>query len=209
MDVYSTEEEQIEHIKKWWKENGLSIVGGVVIGLSAIFGWRAWQGYQIEQSMLASDIFQSMIVNVRQAKHPEVRESAEKLLKEYKGTTYAVYAAFVLANMEVENNEYAEAIRHLQWVEKESDSAEYITLAKLRRARIMLLDGKSDEALELLESTSPGKYLSSFEELKGDVYLQLGKTEAARDAYEIALASRDTSINNTYLELKINNLGGP
>ena len=31
MDVYKTEEEQVEAIKKWWQENGKSIIAGVVI----------------------------------------------------------------------------------------------------------------------------------------------------------------------------------
>ena len=45
-----TEEEQVEQLKKWWKENGLSIVGGVVVGLALVFGWRSWQHHQLERS---------------------------------------------------------------------------------------------------------------------------------------------------------------
>ena len=40
MDVYKTEEEQVEAIKKWWNENGKSIIVGIVVGITAIFGWR-------------------------------------------------------------------------------------------------------------------------------------------------------------------------
>jgi len=31
LDVYSTEEEQVEAIKKWWNENGKSIIAGIII----------------------------------------------------------------------------------------------------------------------------------------------------------------------------------
>ena len=33
MEVYTTEEQQVEVIKEWWKENGTSVIAGTVIGL--------------------------------------------------------------------------------------------------------------------------------------------------------------------------------
>ena len=33
--VHKTEEEQEDQIKNWWKENGIQIIGGVVIGMLA------------------------------------------------------------------------------------------------------------------------------------------------------------------------------
>ena len=44
MEVYETEEQQVEAVKKWWKENGVSLIVGVVMGLSAIAGWKYYQG---------------------------------------------------------------------------------------------------------------------------------------------------------------------
>ncbi|MEW8396328.1 MAG: tetratricopeptide repeat protein, partial [Candidatus Thiodiazotropha sp.] len=40
MSEYQTEEEQVEAIKRWWKENGTSVIAGLVIGLGGIFGWQ-------------------------------------------------------------------------------------------------------------------------------------------------------------------------
>ena len=37
-----TEEEQVEALKSWWKENGKSLIMGVVIAVAAVFGWRGW-----------------------------------------------------------------------------------------------------------------------------------------------------------------------
>jgi predicted negative regulator of RcsB-dependent stress response len=33
LDVYNTEEEQVEAIKKWWNENGKSIITGIIIAV--------------------------------------------------------------------------------------------------------------------------------------------------------------------------------
>ena len=38
-----TEEEQVEKLKAWLKENGLSIVMGIVIGVGGIGGYNYWQ----------------------------------------------------------------------------------------------------------------------------------------------------------------------
>ena len=42
MELYDTEEQQVEAIKDWWKENGKSVILGAVIGLG-LFGWRYYQ----------------------------------------------------------------------------------------------------------------------------------------------------------------------
>ncbi len=61
MDVYKTEEEQVEAIKKWWQENGKSIIAGVVIGITAIFGWRAYDNHTAVQAEAASTLYEQMI----------------------------------------------------------------------------------------------------------------------------------------------------
>ena len=208
MEGYRTEEEQIEHLKKWWQENGLSIVAAIVIGLSAVLGWRAWQEHLIKQAEAASDIYQSMINNSIQAKHSEARLEAERILEDYGSTTYAIYAAFMLARFEAENGNLDNAARHLQWIESNTGDEEFTALANLRHARILLLENKPEEALARLKTTDPGKYLSSYEELKGDIYVHQGNIDEARNAYEIALASRDSLKSDTsLLELKLDNLG--
>ena len=53
MDVYNTEEEQVEAIKKWWNENGKSIITGIIIGVIAIFGWRSYENHTAMQAKAA------------------------------------------------------------------------------------------------------------------------------------------------------------
>ena len=43
MADYETEEEQIEALKDWWRENGNSLLIGVAVALVAVFGFRGWQ----------------------------------------------------------------------------------------------------------------------------------------------------------------------
>ena len=53
MSEFLTEEEQVERLKQWWKENGRSIIAGVVIGLGVFGSWQGWRAYQIQQAEAA------------------------------------------------------------------------------------------------------------------------------------------------------------
>ena len=65
MDVYKTEEEQVEAIKKWWSENGKSIIAGIIIGIAAIFGWRGYENHTAMQAKAASMLYEQLLVASR------------------------------------------------------------------------------------------------------------------------------------------------
>ena len=209
MDGYITDEEQIEHLKKWWTENGKSIIGGIIIGLTAVFGWRGWQDYLITRAEAASDIYQDMIVEIRQEKNAEARKYADELLNDYSATTYAVFASFMLAKLDSDNNNLDSAISHLQWVLDNTDEDEFSHLARIRMARLHLANRNPDKALAILSYEKPGKFLSSYEELKGDSYIQKGNNTVAKSAYELALATQAPSSSNaqSILQLKLDDIG--
>lgn len=210
MDVIRSDEEQIEALKKWWGENGWAIVGGIVIGLGAIFGWRAWQAYQIKIAEQASDIYATLIVDVRTKKNDQARTLAKKLLDEYPKTTYARFADLMLAMLDVEDNDLDSAREHLQHVINNADQEEIKHLARIRLARVLLSSGKPEDALKLIDTVDQGKFAASYEEVMGDIYIQLNKPEEARKAYQLALAtSTNQGQNDSFLEMKLDNLGQP
>lgn len=208
MDVNRTEEEQIQALKQWWVENGKSLIGGVIIGLGAVFGWRGWQAHVIAQAEAASGIYTDMIVEVRQGKNDKSREFADKLLNDYSSTTYATFAAFVLAKQDVEANQLDSAVGHLQWILDNTDQDELKHLARLRMARILLDDNKPEQALSLLNVIDPGQFKASYEELKGDIFIQQGKIEDAQIAYQQALANSYNPANDdSFLQMKLDDIG--
>ncbi|MBE8157839.1 MAG: hypothetical protein HAW59_00340 [Betaproteobacteria bacterium] len=40
IEIGTTEEQQVEQIKQWIKENGLQIIIGISLGLGSIWGWN-------------------------------------------------------------------------------------------------------------------------------------------------------------------------
>ena len=75
MDVYTAEAQQIEEIKKWWRENGLSVVLGLTLGVSGIFGWRYWQDVNVESAEAASALYSDMIVSLQNENPTQARGS--------------------------------------------------------------------------------------------------------------------------------------
>ena len=208
MEGYRTDEEQIEHLKKWWNENGKAVIGGLIIGLAAVYGWRGWQTHLIEQGKAASDIYQNMTEEVRQNKKDSAREYANNLLTDYSSTTYATFAAFMLAKLDAENKNPASAINHLQWILENENEQALSHIARLRIARLLLAQNKPLQSLEILNVGNPGKFISSYEELRGDSYLMQGNTEAAKKSYEQALINQKTSANEqSIIQMKLDDMG--
>ncbi len=44
MEIYNNEEQQVEAIKRFWKQNGTSILAGIAIGLAGLYGFRVLSG---------------------------------------------------------------------------------------------------------------------------------------------------------------------
>ena len=208
MDVNRTEQEQIEALQKWWADNSKSVISGILIGLAAIFGWRGWQAHLQATAEAASDLYTNMIIEVRDHKNDKAREYADKLLNEYSKTTYASFAALMLAKLDVEDAKPDEAIKLLQLVLDKSDQDSLKHLARLRLAGILLDENKPDEALSVLNVSDEGAYTAGYAELRGDIYARQGKYEEARAAYQITLGDSGTESNDTsFLQMKIDDLG--
>ena len=208
MDVYITEQEQAEAIRNWWAENGKYVIIGVILGLFAIFGWREWQSFKINQSIKASDIFQTIIVSIQQNKSQESKSQASNVIRNYENTGYAIFVRLILAQLAVDNNEYGQAEEHLRWALDNTQNESLKREIRVRLVRVYIADRKFDEASSLLTVAYPGVFSSVYEELKGDIYALQGKINEARATYMKAIElSRSSSIDQTFLNMKLDDLG--
>ena len=208
MEGNRTDEEQIEHLKKWWEENGKSIIGGIALGLIAIFGWRGWQDHLVVQGENASDLYEQMAADTRQEQGADVTAIADQLIQDYKSTPYSTFSSLLQAREAVEKDDIESAIIHLQWALDNTNNDEFRHLARLRLSRLLLVEGDKDAALSLLEKSDPGKFASSYHELRGDILLQQGDSKAAQDAYTQALATQNSIHGNqSIVQMKLDDLG--
>jgi len=208
LEGYRTDEEQIEHLKRWWDENGKSIIGGIAIGLIAIFGWRGWQDHLVTQGENASDLYEHITNDISREKGKHAEEIADQLNQDYKSTPYSTFSSLLLAREAVEKNDIDAAKNHLQWVLDNTDSDEFRHLARLRLSRLLLEEGDKELALSLIENVYTGKFASSYHELRGDILLQQGDSKAAQDAYTQALSTQNSIRGNqSVVQMKLDDLG--
>ena len=202
METYNSDDETAEAVKKWWRENGKSVVGGAVIGLAAVFGWQGWQQHVTSQGEEAAAVYETMMVRLN-AGSEEVNGLAERLRSAYPSTPYATLGALAQAKLSVERGALAEAETHLRWAIKNSPMGEMAALARLRLARVLAADDRADEALTLIAEVQG--FEAVVEELRGDILLARGDREGAKSAF---LAARQAGGNDATLDLKIDQLGG-
>lgn len=203
MDVNLSEEEQVEALKKWWKENGKSVVAGVVIGLGGVFGWRAWVDYKQEVAEQAS--FQFEQLNMRMSQETEAATAqAESLIQNYGNTAYAYFAALDLAKMKLEAGDSGGARAQYQWVLDNAGEAPIRQIARLRLARVMLADEDLDGASAVLAKASDDSFRGEVAELEGDIARARGDLEAARQAYAEALENNVSG--SALVQMKLDDL---
>ena len=119
MDIYSTEEQQAEAIKRFFRENGVSLALGIVVGLGGLYGWKAYNQNQITTAEKASDSFTTFVEG------DDVLSSADTFISENKDTNYATLAAFVAAKDAVDEQKLDVASEKLSWIV--SNRAKYRT----------------------------------------------------------------------------------
>lgn len=190
---YETEEQQLEAIKDWWKQNANMIIGGVVIGISAIFGWQYYQDQTIVSQSNASIIYQQVMNSSQNT--PSLNEQqtrVNQLQADYANTPYASLAALLLAKQHMAAGEFVKAQQQLEWVAGNAKQDEIQYLAQIRLAKLFFSLQQPDKALDILNKDFPSSFQAMVFELKGDVLLTQGNKPEAQQAYQQALMLSDS-----------------
>jgi predicted negative regulator of RcsB-dependent stress response len=175
METHETEEQQIAALKSWWKENGSSIVTGIVLGLAVLFGAKAWFAYQERTAQNASNVYMVMMNALETGDAALVSERAGLLIAEFSRTPYAAFAALALAKLKLEEGELEAAQAQLQWALDNSSSAVIQDVVRLRLARVQIARGELDAAAQLLDQAVPGSAFDAlYTEVRGDIHAARG-----------------------------------
>jgi predicted negative regulator of RcsB-dependent stress response len=195
---YETEEQQVQAIKQFWKDNGMAIVAGAVIGLGLLWGWRAYNDSQISSKEQASAAYNA---SLEKLVDNENSDELATFITQNKDTGYASLAALILASDAVEKEDYDIAKTSLQSaIEGDEVIAD---IARLRLANLHLQLNEPDEALSVLDAVTASSFTNQVEELKGDALFAKSDFDGAKDAYTLAMA---LSPNNPSLKMKRDNI---
>lgn len=216
---YDSDEEQIEQLKRLWKDYGKPVLVGVLVTLIGVFGYKAWQKNQYERVVAASQLYQNLLDTLGESEGDDLSQEqastlshvVDTLQKEYDSSRYAAMATLFLVKKQVRDNELDKAEQSLRWILAQNNDPDIDALARIRLARVLL--GQSEKngqkALEVLNAIGSGEqsFVVSLESVRGDAYRALGQQDNARKAYQKALdASRTQGQPRPLLQLKLDDL---
>jgi predicted negative regulator of RcsB-dependent stress response len=192
LDIYKTEDEQVQALKKWWSDNGASTVVSIVVALAVVFGWRGWQDQQRAQVDAASYAYDALMVavsdvasdpsdiNIAKAEH-----LAETLKTDYSDSGFAQFAALFKARQAVQDKDWGVAESELRWVLNNEPGIEMRLLTELRLAKVQFSSGEVEAALNTLDQDASA-FAPQFAELRGDILQAEKNYSAAYAAYQSA-----------------------
>ncbi|BAJ01348.1 YfgM family protein [Shewanella violacea] len=203
MEIYSTEEQQVDAIKQFWKDYGSSIAVGAVVGLGGLFGWNYYSDHQITQAELASEAFQA--VSASNISDNGMLTAAENFAKDHSQKGYQSLLELIVAKAAVEAGDLEKAEATLKSVVASAPDKGLVMVATMRLARVQAEQGQIATAITTLSQVSDPAFTAQRDELKGDFLVRKGDDEQAKAAYQAAVKNGGTSASPA-LQMKLDNL---
>ena len=203
MEIYNTEEQQEEAIKRFLKENGASLVIGAFIGLAGIYGWNYYQKSQIDQ-MAQESLAYSQVTKTLASPDASL-EQASTCVAEHADTQYSQLTQLLMVKALVEKKEFDQATTILKQVVASNVEQTVKSIAFMRLARIEMMQLRNDDALATLAKLNDSAFDVQKNELKGDIFLAQGDQVKARSAYQSAMDAAG-DLPKGMLEMKLNDL---
>jgi predicted negative regulator of RcsB-dependent stress response len=199
-----TDNEREEQLRRWWSQNWLWIVGGVALGLALLWGWQYWQQSKMRQAQAEESAYAAVLDLLGAQKFDEASVKGKALRSEHPASPYADQADMALARGAVESRKPEAAVPHLKAVIDGSKDEELRGIARSRLARVLIEQGKFDEAVAALDVAKAGSFAALYHEIRGDAFGAKGDAAAARREYDAALAAAKdgAQIDIAYVELK-------
>jgi predicted negative regulator of RcsB-dependent stress response len=204
VEIYQTEEQQVDAIKGYWQKNGNTIIAGIALGFASFIGYNFYQDSKVEQELLISDRYQTLIEQSTKETNTFALD-AQKFIDENTDSSYAALTALAMAKESASYKDWTLVQKQLMIAINSAPSEGIKAIATLRLARVQVQLEQYTEALVTLKQALPASFTAALEEIKGDAYLQQGKKELARNAYQAAI-NADGLTTSPSLQVKLDDL---
>ncbi|MFZ7218007.1 YfgM family protein [Avibacterium avium] len=202
--AYTIEEEQeLNELKTWWKENGKLVVAIFVLTLAGVFGWRYWQSHQIAQNQQRSAQYEQLVSQFQVGKANV--GSVEQFAQSNDKTAYAVFALLDAASISVQKQDFAQAENLLKQALVNADDDILRSVSALRLAAVQFQQQQFDNALASLDQVKGDAWNSAAFLLKGDIQLAKGDKESAKASFEQGLKNA-SPVETDLIQVRLNNL---
>ncbi|QET01269.1 MULTISPECIES: YfgM family protein [Cupriavidus] len=180
------EQEQLESLKAWWNQYGNFVTWILIAGLLAFAAWGGWNYWQRSQARDAALLYEQVTKAAEARDADRVKRAATDLESKFGRTAYGQMSALVAAKTLYDAGDLAGAKAQLQWAIDHGDG-DYVHLARVRLAGVLLDEKAYDQGLALLKTDPPGPFEALYADRRGDLLAAQDKRDDARAAYRRAL----------------------
>ncbi len=203
-----SEQEQIDQIKYFWSDWGKYLIAIIVVALAVYITDFLWNKHKDNLSNQAASVYFNFTTSVSSGNNAIAYKLAQQLEEEYPHLQYSDLASIWAAKLAYTEKNIDLAKNFLLWTINDASDKNFVSLAKLRLAKVYIDQKQFDKAMSLLKSDDNQAFSVLFYQTRGDLYIAKNEPNMARDAYKEALkrAGDDSSITQS-IQLKLDVLG--
>jgi predicted negative regulator of RcsB-dependent stress response len=199
-----TDNEREEQVRRFIRENLLYLLLAVALGIGGVAGYKYWQSRQLGGAESAKDEYEAVLESLSAGQPDQAAERSRALRAAYAKSPYADQAELALARAAVARRDYDAASQRLRAVIDGAGDPLLRQIARTRLARVMIEQGRHDDAIALLQVEQAGAFSALYHEIRGDAFAAKGDAAEARKEYTAALSVDDeqTGIDSAFVALK-------
>ena len=190
-----------EKVISWLEENYKGLILGLIIGLSILYGYKAYISNENTKQLNLSRQYDLAINDYNSGKIDDILRFSRNNITQNPKNIYTSLASLYSAKEMYKQNNFEEAYVFLDHIIKYSSDNEIKNLAKYRKAKLLIEEESYQEA-HLLIGEKPDNY--QLIELKGDLYLIQDEYLKAVNYYNDVLGYSITPNERKNIIAKIN-----
>jgi predicted negative regulator of RcsB-dependent stress response len=196
--------ERAEQVRTFVRENLWFALLALALGVAAVTGFRYWQAKRTGGAEQAESEYSAVITALSSGQREQAGELAKELRAKHAGSPYADQADLAIAKLAVVRRDYDDAAKVLRSVMDNANDPLLRQVARTRLARVLIEQGKHDDAIALLPLADAGAFQALYHDIRGDAYAAKGDAATARTEYTAALEkdSANSGLDSAYVALK-------
>ena len=187
------QQEQMQHLKAFWKANGKWITSSLILVfliVGSINGWKLWNNYNKEK---ASKILTNLEKNIEAQNTDIALRLYQEISKDYPNTLQAGLAGLLIAKSLISDGQRDKAASILDELTKNSQVK---WLAIIRLSNVLLDLNRPGEVIEIIPEIIPDHWVGIVLDRRGDAFATLGDFESAKKDWLRALSFYDANPSN-------------
>ena len=187
------QQEQMQHLKAFWKANGKWITSSLILVflvVGSINGWKLWNNYNKEK---ASKILTNLEKNIEAQNTDIALRLYQEISKDYPNTLQAGLAGLLVAKSLISDGQRDKAASILDELTRNSQVK---WLAIIRLSSVLLDLNRPGEVIEIIPEIIPDHWVGIVVDRRGDAFATLGDFESAKKDWLRALSFYDANPSN-------------